>query len=106
MIKITTKSQSTEIYFPKHWQPSSTALTITLKSTVRNDEKVYNVVDEDSLTDFFKFDIDTEDIDDGEYKYIVKEDDAVLSSGLVKVGVWKPENTEYNGTQEYIEYEG
>ena len=106
MIKITTKSSTTTIYPPKHWSPSTSSLTITLKSTVRNDEQTFNVEDESGMTDYFAFDIDTTDIEDGEYAYFIKEtgEDTVLSSGLVKVGEWKPEKEEYNNNTEYIQY--
>lgn len=107
MIKISTKSQQTTIYPPKHWSPSTTSLTISFKSTVRNDEYEWDVEDNSGITDYFAFDVDTTDVVDGEYAYFVREsgETATLSSGLVKVGEWKPENTEYNGKIEYTEYE-
>ena len=107
MIKISTKSQTTTIYPAKHWSPSNTSLTITFKSTVRNDEHSFEVSDESGYTDFFVFSVDTSEMEDGEYAYFVTEtgEDAILSSGLMKIGEWEPYNEEYNETVEYKEYE-
>lgn len=107
MIKISTKSQTTTIYPPKHWSPSNTSLTITFRSTVRNDEHTFEVTDNSGMTDFFCFSVPTEDIADGEYAYTVNEsgETETLSSGLVKIGNWQPEKTEYNNPIEYNEYE-
>ena len=104
MIIIKNKGASTQIYPPKHWYAGS-ALTFTLISALRNEEYTFDVTDESGLTDFFLFNIDTSAIEDGEYKYQVKEDTEIVSSGLLRVGEYKADKTEYNYTQEYIEYQ-
>lgn len=107
MVVIDTQTSANTIYVPKNYAPSASALTFTLKSTVGLDEATFDVQDESGLTDFFVFTIDSTAMIKGEYKYFVKEKDeeAILSSGLAKIGDWEPEKTEYNNPIEYESYE-
>lgn len=107
MVVISDKNSQSSVYFPKNFAPNSNILTLELKSTVRNDIFSFDVSDESGLTDFFVFEADFSDIPDGEYKYIVKETDenVINSTGLVKIGDWKPENEQYAINQEYTQYE-
>lgn len=93
-------------FIPKNFAPKTSGLTLTIKSTVNNEETVFNVSDLSGLTDFFVVNPDMSEVPDGEYKYTVKDGEGETNStGLIKKGNWKPSKTEYNDTIEYTEYQ-
>lgn len=105
MVKIDKNTDKSQVFFPKNFQPATNRLFLRLISTVRLDETNIEVSDSDSYTDFFVFDLSDVDLADGEYKYVIKdEENTIMSTGLVKYGEWKPENEQYNAETQYIEY--
>lgn len=107
MVVIHDNLSETHVFFPKHFNPSASGLTLTVKSTVDNTSETVNITDASGLTDFFVVSSsEMPDIPDGEYKYIIKDgEETINSTGLLKKGEWTPDNTQYNINNEYIEYE-
>lgn len=74
--------------------------------TKRNFE--YNVTDLNESSIFYTFSINIPDsLDDGEYDYVLKDDlDKIVATGLLRVGDYKQENTQYNNNKDkkYIQY--
>lgn len=108
MVIIKQKSEENQIYVPKHYATTS-SLTLEVKSRLTNDVFHYVVEDLSALTDYFLVEIDTESLPDGEYEYRMLDNgknDKIVSSGLLRIGEYKPENEEYKYEQEYYQYEG
>lgn len=106
MVVIDTQTSANTIYVPKNMAPSGTTLVLSLISTVNN--KVYSAIVEDmsGLTDFYLFEVDFSELPDGEYKYEIRDNLQIVSTGLVKIGDFTIDKEEYNYRQEYYEYEG
>lgn len=92
-------------YFPKHF--SSEPATLELKSELSQKIHTFDVSDEGELDDYFIFSIDFSDIEEGEYVATVRDSDNIpLSVSLLRVGAISTVNTEYNNSEEYIQYNG
>lgn len=74
--------------------------------THRNFE--YNVTDLSESSIYYTFNINLpEEMDEGEYNYVLKDDlDKIVATGLLRVGDYKQENTQYNNNKDkkYIQY--
>lgn len=64
----------------------------------------YSVTDLNESSIFYTFNINIpESYDDGEYTYVLKDDgDKILSTGLMRIGDYKQENTQYNNKDKKI----
>lgn len=75
--------------------------------THRNFE--YNVTDLNESSIYYTFNINLpEEMDEGEYNYVLKDDlDKIVATGLLRVGDYKQENTQYNNNKDkkYIQYD-
>lgn len=74
--------------------------------TKRNFE--YNIEDLNESLIYYTFNINVpEEMDDGEYTYVLKDDgDKILATGLMRVGDYKQNNTQYinNKDKKIIQY--
>lgn len=82
--------------------------TIKFKSTFTKMEYVVKAEDLEDSNIYFHFPTLELDLPDGEYEYkIYSDNNILLASGLARVGNYKTNNTEYDGTErKYTEYNG
>ena len=107
MVIVKQKSENSVIFVPKFFSTTS-ALTFTLKSRLTNDEFSFFVEDLSGLTDYFNVEIDTRNLSDGEYQYEMLDngnEDAIVSRGLLRIGLYEAEHDQYNYNQEYVQYD-
>ena len=84
---------------------------MTLKLTHQVSHKVYTFEVEDSNTSviYYNFNLTLEnDMDEGQYDYLLLEGDDILARGIAQIGDFKPEKTEYKNKNDngYIVYGG
>lgn len=83
-------------------------MKIILKNGITHKNFEYNVADLNESCIYYVFNINVpEDFDDGEYTYVLKDDlDKIVATGLMRVGDYKQENTQYNNNKDkkYIQY--
>ena len=83
-------------------------MKIILKNGITHKQFEYNVEDLNESSIFYTFNINIpEEMDDGEYDYTLKDDlNKILATGLIRVGDFKQENTQYNNNKDkkYIQY--
>lgn len=83
-------------------------MKIILKNGITHKEFEYSVTDLNESSIYYTFNINIpEEMDDGEYNYTLKDDlNKTLATGLMRVGDFKQENTQYNNNKEnkYIQY--
>ena len=78
-----------------------------IKNNITHMNFEYNVTDLNESSIYYVFNINfPEEIDDGEYSYILKDDvEKIVATGLIRVGDYKTENKEYNNKDnKYIQY--
>lgn len=79
-----------------------------IKNNITHKEFEYNVTDLNESSIYYTFSINIPDsFDDGEYEYTLKDDgDKIVATGLLRVGDYKQENTQYNNNKDkkYIQY--
>lgn len=80
-----------------------------IKNGITNRNFEYNVEDLNESLIYYVFNINfPEEMDDGEYDYVLKDDlDKIVATGLLRVGDYKTENKEYNNNKDkkYIQYQ-
>ena len=83
-------------------------MKLILKNGVTHKEFEYSVTDLNESSIYYVFNINIpESLDDGEYTYVLKDDvDKMLATGLIRVGDYKTENTQYNNNKDkkYLQY--
>lgn len=82
-------------------------MKLLLINSITKKEFEYSVTDLNESSIFYTFNINIPDsFDDGEYEYTLKDDgDKILATGLMRVGDYKQENTQYNNKdKKYIQY--
>ena len=82
-------------------------MKLIIKNNITHKEFEYSVEDLNESSIYYVFDINiSEEMDDGEYSYILKDDlDKTLATGLMRIGDYKTENKEYNNKDnKYIQY--
>ena len=79
-----------------------------IKNGITHKEFEYSVTDLNESSIYYTFNINIpEEMDDGEYNYTLKDDlNKTLATGLMRVGDFKQENTQYNNNKDnkYIQY--
>ena len=92
------------LYFKVKW------LEMTLKLTHQVSHKEYLYTVEDTNTSIFYWNFNlklAEDIDDGEYAYVLSDDEGnECARGLIQIGDYVPEKTEYENKKTYTIYNG
>ena len=83
-------------------------MKLLLKNGITHKEFEYSVTDLNESSIYYTFNINIPDsLDDGEYTYVLKDDgDKILATGLLRIGDFKQENTQYNNNKDnkYIQY--
>ena len=83
-------------------------MKLIIKNGVTHKEFEYSVTDLNESSIYYTFNINIpEEMDDGEYSYILKDDsDKIVATGLMRIGDYKQENTQYNNNKDnkYIQY--
>ena len=79
-------------------------MKLILKNGITKRNFEYSVTDLNESSIFYTFNINIpESYDDGEYEYTLKDDgDKILATGLIRVGDFKQENTQYNNKDKKI----
>lgn len=78
-----------------------------IKNNITHKEFEYNVDDLNESLIYYTFNINIpESYDDGEYEYTLKDDlNKTLATGLIRVGDFKQNNTQYNNKDnKYVQY--
>ena len=79
-------------------------MKLILKNNITHKEFEYSVTDLNESSIFYTFNINIPDsYDDGEYEYTLKDDvEKILATGLMRIGDYKQENTQYNNKDKKI----
>ena len=78
-----------------------------IKNNITHKNFEYSVEDLNESSIYYTFNLNIpEEMDDGEYEYTLKDDlNKILATGLMRVGDFKQENTQYNNKdKKYIQY--
>lgn len=83
-------------------------MTLKLTNSVTKKNYSYEVEDTNSSIFYYNFNLTLdEDMDDGEYAYTLSDDEGnELARGLLQIGNYVPEKTEYENKKTYITYNG
>lgn len=84
-------------------------MTLKLMNSVSKKEYSYTVEDTNSSIYYWNFNLTLEnDLGKGQYDYLLLEGDDILARGIVQIGEFKPEKTEYKNKNDngYIVYGG
>ena len=84
-------------------------MELKLTNSVSKKEHSYTVEDTNSSIFYWNFNLKLdEDMDEGQYDYLLLEGDDILSRGIAQIGDFKPEKTEYKNKNDngYIVYGG
>ena len=83
-------------------------MKIILKNCITHRNFEYSVTDLNESSIYYVFNINIPDsLDDGEYTYVLKDDvDKIVATGLMRVGDYKQENTQYNNNKDkyFVQY--
>lgn len=79
-------------------------MKIILKNGITKRNFEYSVEDLNESSIFYVFNINIpEEMDDGEYTYVLKDDgNKIVATGLMRIGDYKQENTQYNNKDNKI----
>ena len=83
-------------------------MKLIIKNGITHKNFEYSVEDLNESSIYYVFNINfPEEMDDGEYSYILKDDgDKIVATGLMRIGDFKQENTQYinNKDRKIIQY--
>lgn len=100
------KENSGSINIPKHTH-SSGIYKLLLSSNVTNEIVLVDNENNISTNDlYYKFSINPEGIEPGEYTYKLYSDDVVVEVGLLTFGTYNRSKVEYNPLTNKIQYNG
>ena len=73
-----------------------------IKNNITHRNFEYSVEDLNESSIYYTFNINIpESFDEGEYEYILKDnEDKIVATGLMRVGDYKQENTQYNNNKD------
>lgn len=79
-----------------------------IKNNITHRNFEYSVDDLNESSIYYTFNINVPDsMDDGEYNYVLKDnEDKIVTTGLMRIGDYKQENTQYNNNKDkkYVQY--
>ena len=106
MIYIDNSTTAQVVYVPASEKKVEGSLTFMLMSTVNRQEALSVSVTQEGQSDlYYKFKLTlTNKMQEGEYEYILKQNNDILDCGLAIVGSSSPK-TEYNSVIQYEQYE-
>ena len=102
MVIIKNKTVENRAFFPKNIDNGSFNHILHIHSELTQKDYEFDVVDEDVLTSYYVFDVNLSNVEDGEYVYYIDN----VACGLIRVGDFKDERTEYNKDDKVMYYEG
>ena len=93
------------VYFPKTVK-SSGPYTLLIHSELSQKDFFFdNVQDLGRLNDYYKFEIDFSNVDDGEFSYTISSNGYAYDTGLIRIGVVGPGARGYDTAVEIIQYD-
>ncbi len=96
--------QEIEQYFPKNTSKSfENPFHLKLHSELTNRNFEYEVEDKGDMRNYYLFEVDFSDLDNGEYVYFITNDD-YEQIGLLRIGEVEYQNIQSNNKQQYTEY--
>lgn len=104
-MRIIEKTAENIVFFPKNTPNSTEKHSILLHSELTNEDyKLEDLIDNDTLYDYYKFNCNFSNIPDGEYKYIIDDN---IATGLIILGNVKRTINEvvYSDDPKYIVYD-
>ena len=82
-------------------------MTLKLTNSVSKKEYLFAIEDTNSSIFYWNFNLKlNKDMDDGEYCYVLVDGEKTLATGLLQIGDYKPEKTEYENKKTYTIYNG
>lgn len=82
-------------------------MILKLINNLDKNEWSFEVEDSETSRNFFHFQLSLRSgMNDGEYTYILYDDDAEIARGLLQVGDYKPVVTAYTKNNTYKQYNG
>jgi hypothetical protein len=81
-------------------------MKIILKNSLNLVETELDIRGYDATLNFYKFSLQLpEGMKDGEYEYTLEEDDKVISTGLLQIGDYEPNNKQYESNNKIVIYD-
>lgn len=81
-------------------------MTLKLTNSVSKKEYLFAVEDTNSSILYWNFNLKLDEMDDGEYVYVLEDGEKTLATGLLQIGDYVPEKTEYENKKTYTIYNG
>lgn len=105
MVEINNKTEAQFVFYPKT-QRSTGPYTLHIHSELSQKDWYFeDVEDKASLHDYYKFYIDYRSVDDGEFNYFILENEEVMDTGLMRIGIGKANARGYDTPNEIIQYD-
>lgn len=81
-------------------------MTLKLVNNVTKKEYEFEVTDENDSRLYWHFeDLELEEnMDDGEYDYLLYDDEELVAQGLCQIGEYTPEHSQYENDNNYKQY--
>lgn len=99
------KNTPTTVQIPRVSANDTEATSIRLYSTIDLTTTDIAVIVADVTVGYIAISFDLGDIDNGEYRYELKNGDTIISGGLAQVYSEVKNTIEYDEKEEYIQYE-
>lgn len=103
MIKVNDKLEEKSYKFPKTSSKNTPFYNLVLKSETIIKHKFEGLTDESDNPKYYEFNLSFENVEDGEYKYIIEG--YVFEYGVIRIGELKNENKQYKEKNTIIQYE-
>lgn len=105
MLYLKNITDSQDLRIPRDGNMTTGFKSLILKSTIDQDERIFNISSSGNSANYFEFKITLQDnMPNGEYEYTLKDGGLVLSRGLLILGDVES-HEEYNKTITYEQYE-
>lgn len=102
MINIKNKLLTQQVFFPKMAHLPNEEYEVTFKSEMTKKEITLFLTDVGGLADYYVFNLNFKDFEDGEWEYKI----GIVETGLIRIGELDKDKTQYNNKQEYKQYNG
>ena len=102
MVIVIDKKTDNLCYFPKNIRVFPEKYTLEIKGTSK--EILVEVEDVGCYNNWYSFQIDFSDFQNGEYNYRLFADDSVISYGIIQVGDYDIEHKDYKKNTTYKQY--
>lgn len=106
MVEINNKADAQFVFYPKTQNDHQGPYTLHIHSELSQKDWYFeDVEDKASLHDYYKFLLDYKSVDDGEFNYYIIENDEVMDTGLMRIGIGKAKVKGYDTPNEIIQYD-